>query len=76
MLKYVEVYFVGDNQASNRVQVDSFKTRNRGAFSGSLAALAVSSRVLSVRSLLRLPFHKMLLEMLREIRDLISSHEY
>ena len=41
-----------------------------------LGAMAVSSRVLSVRSLLRIPFHKILLEMLREIRDLISSHEY
>ena len=41
-----------------------------------LGAMAVSSRVLSVRSLLRLPFHKMLLEMLREICDLISSYEY
>ena len=30
---------MGDNQAINRVQVDSSKTRNRGAFSGSLAAL-------------------------------------
>ena len=33
------VYFVGDNEAINRVRVDSSKTRNRGAFSGSLAAL-------------------------------------
>ena len=41
-----------------------------------VGAMAVSSRVLSVRSLLRLPFHKILLEMLREIRELISSHEY
>ena len=38
--------------------------------------MAVSSRVLSVRSLLRLLCHKVLLEMLREICDLISSHEY
>ena len=30
---------MGDNQAVNRVRVDSYKTRNRGAFSGSLAAL-------------------------------------
>ena len=37
--KYEAVYFVGDNQAINRVRVDSSKTRNRGAFSGSLAAL-------------------------------------
>ena len=40
MLKYEEVYFVGDNQTINRVRIDSSKTRNRGAFSGSLAALA------------------------------------
>ena len=37
--KYEAVYFVGDNQAINRVRVESYKTRNRGAFSGSLAAL-------------------------------------
>ena len=39
MSKYEAVYFVGDNQANNRIRVDSYKTRNRGAFSGSLAAL-------------------------------------
>ena len=39
MSKYEAVYFVGDNQAINRVQVDSSKTRDRGAFSGTLAAL-------------------------------------
>ena len=39
MSKYEAVYFVGNNQAINRVRVDSSKTRNRGAFSGSLAAL-------------------------------------
>ena len=39
MSKYDDVYFVGDNQAINRVRVGSSKTRNRGAFSGSLAAL-------------------------------------
>ena len=39
MSKYEAVYFVGDNEAINRVRVDSYKTRNRGAFSGSLAAL-------------------------------------
>ena len=39
ILKYEAVYFVGDNQTINRVRVDSSKTRNRGAFSGSLAAL-------------------------------------
>ena len=41
MSKYDEVYFVGDNEAINRVRVGSSKTRNRGAFSGSLAALIV-----------------------------------
>ena len=40
--KYEAVYFVGDNQAINRVRVESYKTRNRGAFSGSLAALFVT----------------------------------
>ena len=39
MLKYDVVYFVGNNEVINRVRVDSSKTRNRGAFSGSLAAL-------------------------------------
>ena len=39
MSKYGAVYFVDDNQAINRVRVGSFKTRNRGAFSGLLAAL-------------------------------------
>ena len=43
MSKYEAVYFVGDNQASNRIRVDSYKTRNQGAFSGSLAALVGSS---------------------------------
>ena len=43
MSKYEAVYFVGDNQAINRVRVDSSKTRNRGAFSGSLAALVIST---------------------------------
>ena len=43
MSKYEAVYFVGDNQAINRVRVDSSKTRNRGAFSGSLAALQVTN---------------------------------
>ena len=37
MSKYEVVYFVGDKQAINRV--DSSTMRNRGAFSGSLAAL-------------------------------------
>ena len=41
MSKYDEVYFVCDNQAINRVRMGSLKTRNRGAFSGSLAALVV-----------------------------------
>ena len=34
-----EVYFVGDNQLINRVQIGYLKMRNRGAFLGSLAAL-------------------------------------
>ena len=38
MSKCEAAYFVGSNQAINRVRVDSFKMRNRGAFSGSLAA--------------------------------------
>ena len=42
MPKYEAVYFVGDNQAVNRVRVDSYKTRNRGTFSGSLAALLIT----------------------------------
>ena len=42
MSKYEAVYFMGDNQAINRVRVDSSKTSNRGAFSGSLAALDFS----------------------------------
>ena len=39
MSKHEAVYFVGDNQAINRVPS---KTRNRGAFSGSLAALVIT----------------------------------
>ena len=52
--KYEAVYFVGDNQAINRVRVGSFKTRNQGAFSGSLAALIlrdVSKHVQQSKSL-------------------------
>ena len=45
MSKYEAVYFVGDNQAINRVRVDSSNTRNRGAFSGSLAALHVMTKL-------------------------------
>ena len=41
MSKYDDVYFVADNQAINRVRVGSSKTRNRGAFSSSLAALNI-----------------------------------
>ena len=44
MSKYEAVYFVGDNQVNNRIRVDSYKTRNRGAFTGSLAALMQSDR--------------------------------
>ena len=39
--KYEAVYFMGDNQAINRVRVNSSKTRNRGTFS--LAALVYTS---------------------------------
>ena len=41
MSKYDALYFVGHNQAINRVRVDSSKMRNRGTFSGSLAALVL-----------------------------------
>ena len=43
MSEYEAVYFVGDDQAINRVRIDSSKTRNRGAFSGSLAALFLTT---------------------------------
>ena len=49
MSKYDAYYFVGDNQAINRVRVVSSKTRNRGVFSGSLAALV--SRVLKLNGI-------------------------
>ena len=52
MSKYEAVYFVGDNQASNRIRVDSYKTRNRGAFSGSLAALSTSIHQVSDKLIL------------------------
>ena len=55
MSKYEAVYFVGDNQAINRVRVDSPKTRNRGAFSGSLAALIVLAVYLALYQLLSVP---------------------
>ena len=42
MSKYDATYFVGDNQAINRVRVGSSRTSNRGAFSGSFAALLKS----------------------------------
>ena len=48
MSKYEAVYFVGDNQASNRVRVDSSKMRNRGAFSRSLAALIFSNPIAKI----------------------------
>ena len=41
MSEYEAVYFVGDNQVINRVRIDSSKTRNRGTFSASLAALLI-----------------------------------
>ena len=45
MSKYDAVYFVGDNQAINRVRVDSSKTRNLGALSGLLAALIIMCKL-------------------------------
>ena len=55
MSKYEAVYFVGDNQSINRVRVDSSKTRNRVAFSGSLAALILArSQCFFVKFLTRL----------------------
>ena len=45
MSKYEAVYFVGDNQAIHRVRVDSSETRNRGAFSGSLAASVYNIKI-------------------------------
>ena len=39
MSKYYAVYFVGDNQANNRVRIESSRTSNRGAFLDSFAAL-------------------------------------
>ena len=59
MSKYEAVYFVGDNQAINRVRIDSSKTRNRGAFSGSLAALLhkdIISLILGLKAHLKCPF--------------------
>ena len=50
MSKYEAVYFVGDNQAINRVRIDSSKTRNQGAFSGSLAALSVIESIKDQRA--------------------------
>ena len=41
MSKYDAVNVVGDNQVINRVS--SFKTRNQGAFRGSLAALVMAN---------------------------------
>ena len=59
MLKYEAVYFVGDNQAINRVRVDSSKTRNRGAFSGSLAALVIMSVLDNSVTLVKSRMHPM-----------------
>ena len=53
MSKYEAVYFVGDNHAINRVRIDSSKTRNRGAFSGSLAALVY---IYKIRDLVTIAF--------------------
>ena len=54
MSKYEAVYFVGDNLANNRIRVDSYKTRNRGAFSGSLAALLITLKLLHVQCFLQI----------------------
>ena len=43
MSKYYAVYFVGDNQANNRVRIESSRTSNRGAFLDSFAALMTNS---------------------------------
>ena len=42
MSKYYAVYFVGDNQANNRVRIESSRTSNRGAFLDSFAALIIN----------------------------------
>ena len=62
MSKYEAVYFVGDNQSINRVRVDSSKTRDRGAFSGSLAALMLATGLtfLSLRVWFSYSGHKFL----------------
>ena len=39
MSKYDAVYFGGDNLVTNQIRVGSSKAKNRGTFSGSLAAL-------------------------------------
>ena len=41
MSKYDSVNFLGNNQVINQVRVGSFEKRNRGTFSGSLAALVL-----------------------------------
>ena len=48
MSKYEAVYFVGDNQTINQVRFDSSKLKNQGAFSGSLAALVITTKNLVV----------------------------
>ena len=57
MSKYEAFYFVGDNQATNRVRIDSSKTRNRGAFSGSLAALVSTEKLLLISNSAEYYFH-------------------
>ena len=50
MSKYDATYFVGDNQAINRVRVGSSRTSNRGAFSGSFAALFITCLMFRLHS--------------------------
>ena len=45
MSKCDDIYFVGDNQAINRIRVGCSKMRNQGRFSGSLAALVITGGV-------------------------------
>ena len=57
MSKYDAVYFVGDNQAINRVRVGSSKIINRGTFLGSLAALEKTKHVILLKNKPHSQFH-------------------
>ena len=83
MSKYEAVYFVGDNQAINRVRIDSSKTRNRGAFSGSLAALiniagkglvCLRMKILQIRSLHALIYDKRLAHSIKDLLRRLSGN--